>query len=92
MDRVTGWAPSLDLATGCVQQPGRAIGWVQRLCKVTVQTPWLCDARGYAQQMNSAADLAFNPRMLYDGICYDSGFLTRLPGLVELETIVFPRK
>lgn len=86
--RVTGWASSLGSATGGVQQSHRAIGSVQRPYKVTVETPWLCEARGYAQQMSSAAGLAFYLRMLYGVFCCYSAFLTRLPGLVELETML----
>lgn len=50
---VSGWAGSMAglpawARPQAVQQSVRAIGWAQWLPRFTVQTPWFCEARGYA--------------------------------------------
>lgn len=57
-----------------------AKGHVARLPRVTVQAPWLCKARGYAQQLVGL--LAWLPAQagLLDGLHGCLGSLARLPG------------
>ena len=70
LSRVAVWAPWL----------GVVVGWALRMPTVTVQAPWLCKARGCAQQL--AGLLAWLPAQagLLDGLHGRLDSLARLPG------------
>lgn len=59
---VAGWSCRMGFTAG------QYLGWTLRLPRVSIQAPWLCGIRGYAQQLGRDAGLGPCYGRLLDGL------------------------